>query len=65
MKAVIEQEALKADGYLRMIVQEDFILEEQSLARSIYDFLNVLKDGVFVCEQEKTLKYLEAVYEAY
>lgn len=32
MKAVIEQEALKADGYLRMIVQEDFILEEQSLA---------------------------------
>ena len=51
--------------YMSINMETRFILEEQSLARSIYDFLNDLKDGVFVCEQEKTLKYLEAVYEAY
>ncbi len=51
--------------YMSNNIETRFILEEQSLARSIYGFLEKLKDGIIVYDSENTLAYLESVYESF
>lgn len=51
--------------YMSDKTEARFILEEQSLARSIYDFLTDLKAGTVVFSPEETLEFLEDIYASY
>lgn len=51
--------------YMSDKTEARFILEEQSLARSIYDFLTDLKADTVVFSQDETLEFLEDIYSSY
>ena len=51
--------------YMSQNQENRFALEEQSLTRMIYSFLEELQIGTYVYEKNETLAWLESVYEAF